>query len=628
MKIPRVAVLHLSVGAASLSWSHAFTSSYYHSFQSRTRTATSSFRHEKASNDHAAVVSRRGWENYSRNGSFSLSMSSSNQDDMSSNSNRLEVLSEEYGLTLPKRMTRDDALPDRIPDDVSQPLTDSERTENLTAIRNLHKVEIEDAKRYSNYEGFVKGKRKLKQRRASDPWFAINDALRRAVTLGEDEEADRLMKLVKQVGGPPNGVTLSSGKPYATFDEVFDIPESPERIEMQIKRERAKKNRAIWEQSMKRREESEKRMEDEWGDPYESPEMQKKKEKSMRFLYAKLEERRKKEAEKLKKMADEVKAKGYDTAAGSSGGASTEGDTPLDRALAAAKKAAAEAKAKREGSSVDASSTSSTTSDSTTDSDASSSASAIGSSSSSSTSPNRIPGDSDIAKGVIPSDVVLSESSVMSTNGLRVEVSSTYSPNQSDAAMRKHCFSYTVRITNESDTDTIQLVSRRFEIQTIGSKTKDIVQGAGVTGKTPVLKPGETFEYTSTAPLNVRPIGTTAVAARMNGSYSFVILGPEGKPLSSDQTLSAKLGTFHFIFPEDQRVKPVQAEVGVSATTTSTPAPPVDPNAPTLPGDEDMALGTVTQFKDSSDTVSEGVRVTVTSEFREYMNYRSVFFII
>ena len=536
--------------------------------------------------------------------------SSSSSSSSSSTGNRLDALSNEYGITVPSKLSSSDD-DEYIPDNVSQPLTEKERVDNLTAIRNLHKVEIEDAKRYSNYEGFVKGKRKLKQRRASDPWFGINDALRRAVTMGEDDEAERLKKLVEQVGGPPTGVAMNSGKPYATFDEVFDIPESPERIEMMLKRERAKKNRAIWEQSMRRREESEKRMEEEWGDPYESPEMQKKKEKSMRFLYAKLEERRKKENEKLKKMVEEVKAKGYDSGGGAAG---SEGDTPLDRALAAAKKAAAEAKAKREGKVLNAGAdaSSSAAPSAASDTDASSTAS-DSSSSDSSSSPNRIPGDDDIAKGIIPSDVVLSDSSTMSTNGLRVEVSSTYNPTQSDAAMRKHCFSYTVCITNESDTDTIQLVSRKFEIQTIGSKTKDIVQGAGVTGKTPVLKPGETFEYTSTAPLNVRPIGTTPVAARMNGSYAFTILGPEGKPLSSDQTLSAKLGTFHFIFPENERVKPVEEEENTS-TTAST-----DPNAPTMPGDEDMILGSIANFKDSSDTVSEGVRVTVTSEYRKYI---------
>jgi len=527
-------------------------------------------------------------------------------DPSSGSSSRLDSLSGQYGFSVPK--FDQFSTEERISDDTSQSLSTSERTENLTAIRNLHKVEIEDAKRYSNYEGYVKGRKKLKERRAADPWFAINDALRKATTLGDDEEAARLAKLVDKVGGPPSGVKMESGKPYATFDEVYDIPVSPERIEMQIKRERAKKNRVIWEQSMKRREEAEKRMEDEWGDPYESEEMQKKKERSMRFLYAKLEERRKKEAEKLKKMSEEMKSKGY--GASSSTSSTTDGDTPLDRALAAAKRAAAEAKAKREGKVIEGAS-SSTTEKEGVDAKADSAKA----------DPNRIPGDSDIAKGELEANVVVEESSEMSTNGLRVEVKSSYNDGQSDAAMRKHCFNYTVKITNESDTDTIQLVSRRFEIQTVGSKTKDVVQGAGVTGKTPTLEPGETFEYTSTAPLNVRPISTTPVAARMNGAYSFVILGPDKKPLS-EQTLSAKLGTFHFIFPENQRVKPVTEEgkqpVESKPDSVSTPtASTVESTSPTIPGDDDIAAGTVKDYKDSSDAISEGVRVAVTSEYRK-----------
>ena len=50
----------------------------------------------------------------------------------------------------------------------------------------------------------------------------------------------------------------------------------------------------------------------------------------------------------------------------------------------------------------------------------------------------------------------------------------------------------------------------------MGSSTKDVVQGPGVTGRQPILKPGESFEYTSTALLSVKPIiDKTAVVARM-----------------------------------------------------------------------------------------------------------------
>jgi ApaG protein len=134
---------------------------------------------------------------------------------------------------------------------------------------------------------------------------------------------------------------------------------------------------------------------------------------------------------------------------------------------------------------------------------------------------------------------------------VRVVVTSTYRPERSDPKLDKHCFAYNVRITNESRNDrSIQLVSRRFEIQTVGSANKDVVQGPGVTGRQPVLKPGESFEYTSTAPLSVRPmLDRTKVVARMSGEYNFVQLADDGKTPLSSTPLKAELGAFHFILP-------------------------------------------------------------------------------
>merc|ERR1712125_218873 len=88
-----------------------------------------------------------------------------------------------------------------------------------------------------------------------------------------------------------------------------------------------------------------------------------------------------------------------------------------------------------------------------------------------------LPGDSDMSSGnltVPPND----SSDEFTSPYLRVQVTSTYRPERSDPALDKHCFAYSVRITNAGSTSTpdneqaapsIQLVSRRFEIQTIGS---------------------------------------------------------------------------------------------------------------------------------------------------------------
>mmetsp|Transcript_4292 Transcript_4292/g.7978 ORF Transcript_4292/g.7978 Transcript_4292/m.7978 type:complete len:558 (+) Transcript_4292:191-1864(+) len=265
----------------------------------------------------------------------------------------------------------------------------------------------------------------------------------------------------------------------------------------------------------------------------------------------------------------------------------------------------------------------------------------------------RLPGDADVTKGELDADLEINESSSATTGPLTVEVSSAYNTENSDPPMRKHCFQYTVRITNNSSTDTVQLLSRRFEIQTVGSSMKDVVQGEGVTGRQPVLQPGEVFEYTSTAPLSVRPIGTTEIAARMSGEYRYCVL-EEGQEKATDEQVNkgqgeagAELATFHFVFPEEQRVKPVRPseedddeddeedEDAVKTTTvassTSTPSPPPAAKdatttsatssstpASSLPGEPDMTSGNIStpSPNDSSDTVTSDVRVVVTSTYR------------
>jgi ApaG protein len=162
-----------------------------------------------------------------------------------------------------------------------------------------------------------------------------------------------------------------------------------------------------------------------------------------------------------------------------------------------------------------------------------------------------LPGEPDMMSGNI--SITPNDSSDTVTSDVRVVVTSTYRPERSDAKLDKHCFAYNVRISNESTSNQcIQLVSRRFEIQTVGSQTKDVVQGPGVTGRQPVLKPGENFEYTSTAPLSVRPmLDKTQVVARMSGEYNFVQLADDGVTPLSSTPLKAELGAFHFILPEE-----------------------------------------------------------------------------
>jgi ApaG protein len=96
------------------------------------------------------------------------------------------------------------------------------------------------------------------------------------------------------------------------------------------------------------------------------------------------------------------------------------------------------------------------------------------------------------------------------TDDIRVEVMSSYSPENSRPLEGEWVFQYTVRITNQGR-DTVQLLSRHWVI-TDGAAQVEEVSGPGVVGKQPVLAPGESFKYSSWCPLKT-PLGT------MHGSY-------------------------------------------------------------------------------------------------------------
>ncbi len=68
-------------------------------------------------------------------------------------------------------------------------------------------------------------------------------------------------------------------------------------------------------------------------------------------------------------------------------------------------------------------------------------------------------------------------------------------PEQSDPATGRHAFAYTITIRNSGDI-TAQLIGRHWVITDANGQV-DEVRGLAVVGHQPLLKPGETFEYTS-----------------------------------------------------------------------------------------------------------------------------------
>jgi ApaG protein len=99
------------------------------------------------------------------------------------------------------------------------------------------------------------------------------------------------------------------------------------------------------------------------------------------------------------------------------------------------------------------------------------------------------------------------------TRGVRVRVVSEYAPDRSEPAKNQWFFLYNVTITNEG-TDTVQLLTRHWVIKD-GTGHIEEVRGPGVIGKQPILKPGESFDYTSGCPLST-PFGV------MEGTYQMI----------------------------------------------------------------------------------------------------------
>jgi ApaG protein len=101
------------------------------------------------------------------------------------------------------------------------------------------------------------------------------------------------------------------------------------------------------------------------------------------------------------------------------------------------------------------------------------------------------------------------------TNGIRVEVMSRHSTENSRPQQGEWVFEYTVRITNQG-LETVQLISRHWII-TDGLEHTEEVRGPGVVGEQPVLAPGESFKYSSWCPLKT-PSGTMRGTYRMVGT--------------------------------------------------------------------------------------------------------------
>jgi len=96
------------------------------------------------------------------------------------------------------------------------------------------------------------------------------------------------------------------------------------------------------------------------------------------------------------------------------------------------------------------------------------------------------------------------------TQSILVNVKTAYLESESDPDSQRYLFAYTINIRN-TGTVAAKLLSRHWIIRDTNGKVQE-VQGDGVVGEQPYLRPGEQFEYTSGTQIE------TAVGT-MGGSY-------------------------------------------------------------------------------------------------------------
>ncbi len=100
-----------------------------------------------------------------------------------------------------------------------------------------------------------------------------------------------------------------------------------------------------------------------------------------------------------------------------------------------------------------------------------------------------------------------------SLNKIKISAQVKHIAEQSDEADNRFVFSYTITVANDGE-NTVQLLGRHWIITDSNNQVQE-VRGKGVVGEQPVIKPGQSFEYTSGTVLST-PVGT------MTGSYQMV----------------------------------------------------------------------------------------------------------
>ncbi|PRW20169.1 hypothetical protein C2E21_9247 [Chlorella sorokiniana] len=159
---------------------------------------------------------------------------------------------------------------------------------------------------------------------------------------------------------------------------------------------------------------------------------------------------------------------------------------------------------------------------------------------------------------LLADQVALDEAtSSCTTDGVHVEVSTAHMGSQAeldplyddedDGSPKKHYWTYRIRVSNLGS-ETVQLLGRHWLISDPSGKiVTEVPKGSrGVVGCTPLIKPGDCFQYYSGTDLET-PGGS------MRGSFQMAVVDPKKPHAQWLRTFDAEVAPFPFIMPGDSR---------------------------------------------------------------------------
>jgi len=119
------------------------------------------------------------------------------------------------------------------------------------------------------------------------------------------------------------------------------------------------------------------------------------------------------------------------------------------------------------------------------------------------------------------------------TRGIEISIKPVYQEQYSNPQKDKYVFAYHVTIRNMGE-KTVQLLRRHWYIYDSGNRLRE-VEGEGVIGQTPVIRPGEQFDYNSWTEMHT-------TIGKMYGYYTMQII-------TTGAMIDAEIPEFQLIAP-------------------------------------------------------------------------------